>query len=118
VRDGQEGTSNVGSVGDRDGRSAGEATNVVTDYALVRGESRSHSRRFAAAITAAYRQAFRAAARLRPTDAPAHCKVGECLAAAGDRPGAAAANREARRCQPDRAEARDGLARLGEDSRP
>ena len=47
-RDGREGTSNVGSVGGRDGRSAGEATNVVTDYALVRGESRSHDIRFAA----------------------------------------------------------------------
>src|SRR5262249_13169421 len=35
-RDGHEGTSNVGSVGDSTGRSAGEATNVVTDYALVR----------------------------------------------------------------------------------
>ena len=32
-RDGQEGTSNVGSIGDRDGKSAGDATNVVTDYA-------------------------------------------------------------------------------------
>src|SRR5581483_2850675 len=34
-RDGHEGTANVGSVGDREGRSAGQATNVVTDYALV-----------------------------------------------------------------------------------
>jgi tripeptide aminopeptidase len=57
-RDGNEGTSNVGSIGDADGRSAGEATNVVTDYALVRGESRSHDLRFATAITAAYRNAF------------------------------------------------------------
>jgi tripeptide aminopeptidase len=63
LRDGKEGTSNVGSIGDRNGRSAGEATNVVTDFALVRGESRSHDARFAAAITAAYRQAFQAAAR-------------------------------------------------------
>jgi tripeptide aminopeptidase len=63
ARDGHEGTSNVGSVGDRGGGSAGQATNVVTDYALVRGESRSHDIRFAAAITAAYRRAFREAAR-------------------------------------------------------
>src|SRR5262249_2148347 len=52
-----EGTSNVGSVGDRAGRSAGEATNVVTDFALVRGEARSHDSRFVKQITAAYREA-------------------------------------------------------------
>jgi tripeptide aminopeptidase len=62
VREGKEGTSNVGSVGGRDGRSAGEATNVVTDYVLVRGEARSHDARFARTITLAYRDAFRAAA--------------------------------------------------------
>jgi tripeptide aminopeptidase len=61
VRDGCEGTSNVGSVGGRDDKSAGEATNVVTDYVRVRGESRSHDPRFVRAITAAYRTAFRAA---------------------------------------------------------
>jgi tripeptide aminopeptidase len=55
---GKEGTSNVGSIGGRDGMSAGEATNVVTDYCLVRGESRSHDSRFAKIITQAYRQAF------------------------------------------------------------
>jgi tripeptide aminopeptidase len=62
-RDGHEGTSNVGSVGDRGGQSAGVATNVVTDYALVRGESRSHDIRFAGAITTAYRRAFEKAAQ-------------------------------------------------------
>ncbi len=61
-RDGREGTSNVGYFGGRDGRSAGNATNVVTDYALIRGESRSHDARFVKAITAAYRDAFRRAA--------------------------------------------------------
>jgi tripeptide aminopeptidase len=61
-QDGKEGTSNVGSFGSADGRSAGEATNVVTDYALIRGEARSHDTRFAGTITAAYRDAFRAAA--------------------------------------------------------
>lgn len=59
---GKEGTSNVGSVGDREGRCAGQATNVVTDFALVRGESRSHDLPFARAITAAYRDAFKSAA--------------------------------------------------------
>jgi tripeptide aminopeptidase len=62
VKGSREGTSNVGSVGGRDGRSAGEATNVVTDYALVRGEARSHDLAFVEEITAAYRAAFTAAA--------------------------------------------------------
>jgi tripeptide aminopeptidase len=62
VRDSNEGTSNVGSVGGRDDRSAGEATNVVTDYARVRGEARSHDLRFVRAIVAAYKEAFRRAA--------------------------------------------------------
>ncbi len=58
------GTSNVGSIAGRNGQSAGEATNVVTDYVHVRGESRSHDPRFSKAITAAYRDAFRHAAEL------------------------------------------------------
>ncbi|HJT76554.1 MAG TPA: M20/M25/M40 family metallo-hydrolase, partial [Gemmataceae bacterium] len=62
VQDGGEGTSNVGSVAGRDGTSAGEATNVVTDYVHVKGESRSHDTGFARTITAAYRDAFRRAA--------------------------------------------------------
>ena len=74
-RDGREGTSNVGSVGDRDGRSAGQATNVVTDYALVRGESRSHDIRFAGAITTAYRRAFEEAARRVADDRGRHARA-------------------------------------------
>ncbi len=61
-QNGREGTANVGSIGDAEGRSAGTATNVVTDFALVRGEARSHDRRFVSTITAAYRDAFRKAA--------------------------------------------------------
>jgi tripeptide aminopeptidase len=57
-----EGTSNVGRFAGRDGKSAGEATNVVTDYVHIRGESRSHDARFARAITRAYRTAFSNAA--------------------------------------------------------
>jgi tripeptide aminopeptidase len=57
-----EGTSNVGSVSGRDGKPAGEATNVVTDFALVRGEARSHDARFVKRIVRAYREAFRRAA--------------------------------------------------------
>jgi len=66
-KNGREGTSNVGSIGDQDGRSAGVATNVVTDYAQVRGEARSHAPRFIREIVVAYRQAFRSAAA-RVTD--------------------------------------------------
>jgi len=60
---GNEGTSNVGPVGDAQGRSAGQATNVVTDFVKVQGESRSHDVKFINAITSAYRQAFTKAAR-------------------------------------------------------
>jgi tripeptide aminopeptidase len=56
------GTSNVGSLGGVGGTSAGQATNVVTDYVLVRGEARSHDSRFNRQITLAYRDAFRKAA--------------------------------------------------------
>jgi tripeptide aminopeptidase len=61
-RDGQEGTSNVGVFGGKDSQSAGVATNVVTDYVLLRGESRSHDLRFIKTITDAYKAAFEAAA--------------------------------------------------------
>jgi tripeptide aminopeptidase len=57
-----DGTSNVGRFAGRDGKSAGEATNVVTDYVHIHGESRSHDARFAKAITRAYRDAFTQAA--------------------------------------------------------
>jgi tripeptide aminopeptidase len=61
-RDGHEGTANIGSFGGQDGQSAGTATNVVTDYALLRGEARSHDIRFVRTITGAYRDAFQVAA--------------------------------------------------------
>jgi tripeptide aminopeptidase len=44
------------------GGAAGDATNVVTDYVRVRGESRSHDAKFFKQITAAYRDAFKQAA--------------------------------------------------------
>lgn len=59
----QKGTSNVGPIGDAHGRCAGQATNVVTDYVKVQGESRSRDPKFISAITAAYRQAFQRAAK-------------------------------------------------------
>ncbi len=58
VKDGHEGTSNVGSIGDANGKSAGEATNVVTDFVHIKGESRSHDSKFFHAITNAYKSAF------------------------------------------------------------
>ena len=58
VKDGHEGTSNIGSIGDANGKSAGEATNVVTDFVHIKGESRSHDSKFFHAITAAYKSAF------------------------------------------------------------
>jgi tripeptide aminopeptidase len=61
-KNGSEGTSNIGPVGDKQGRAAGDATNVVTDYILAKGESRSHDPKFFKEITAAYRDAFVAAA--------------------------------------------------------
>ena len=63
VRQGErEGTSNVGPFGGRDGRCAGDATNVVTDYVYIRGESRSHDPKFFKEITKAYAAAFKNAA--------------------------------------------------------
>jgi tripeptide aminopeptidase len=62
AKDGYEGTSNVGTFGGRGDRSAGDATNVVTDFVHIRGEARSHNARFTHVIVQAYKDAFRAAA--------------------------------------------------------
>ena len=62
VKGDKQGTSNVGPVTGGDGRPAGDATNVVTDYVHVRGESRSHDAKFFKEITAAYKAAFETAA--------------------------------------------------------
>jgi tripeptide aminopeptidase len=61
-KDGKEGTSNVGPVGTLDGKCAGQATNVVTDFVHVKGESRSHDAKFVRQITAAFKEAFTHAA--------------------------------------------------------
>ena len=63
VKDGKEGTSNVGPVGTLDGKCAGAATNVVTDFVHVKGESRSHDAKFVRHITAAFKKAFTTAAK-------------------------------------------------------
>ncbi len=57
-----EGTSNIGSFGGKDGKAAGEATNVVTDYVHIRGEARSHDAKFVKKIVKAYKEAFTGAA--------------------------------------------------------
>ncbi len=58
VKGTREGTSNVGPVGDALGQAAGQATNVVTDYVKILGESRSHDAKFISEITAQYKKAF------------------------------------------------------------
>jgi len=57
VKGKRRGTSNVGRI------VGGDATNQVTDYVYVKGESRSHHRRFVTEVTEAYRKAFERAAR-------------------------------------------------------
>ena len=69
------GTSNPGIFGGKDGKAAGNATNVVTDYTYVRGEARSPDAKFAATITAAYKDAFTKAGRQVKDDAGKPAKV-------------------------------------------
>jgi len=52
------GTSNVGIFGGKGDKPAGEATNVVTDYAFIKGEARSPDLAFAAKIANGYKSAF------------------------------------------------------------
>jgi tripeptide aminopeptidase len=73
-RDG-EGTSNVGSFGGAGAKAAGEATNVVTDYVEIRGESRSHKAKFFKTITRAYKDAFTHAAEKVRDDRGRKAKV-------------------------------------------
>ena len=69
VKGKRQGTSNVGPVTGGEGRPAGDATNVVTDYVHVRGESRSHDSKFFKEITKAYKVAFeKAAKRVKNSD--------------------------------------------------
>src|ERR1700743_2903908 len=63
VKGKKQGTSNVGPVTGGEGRRAGDATNVVTDYVEVRGECRSHDKTFFKEITKAYKTAFTNAAK-------------------------------------------------------
>jgi tripeptide aminopeptidase len=52
------GTSNVGIFGGKPGKPAGDATNVVTDFARIVGEARSPNVAFATKIASGYREAF------------------------------------------------------------
>lgn len=61
------GTSNVGIFGGRDGKPAGDATNVVTDYVFIKGEARSPELSFATRIVDGYEAAF-ARAKAEVTD--------------------------------------------------
>ncbi|MCU4180030.1 M20/M25/M40 family metallo-hydrolase [Bosea sp. BH3] len=61
------GTSNIGIFGGRDGKPAGDATNVVTDYAFLKGEARSPELSFATKIVDGYEAAF-AKAKAAVTD--------------------------------------------------
>ena len=58
VKPGGRGTSNVGIFGGKDGKPAGDATNVVTDYAFIKGEARSPEAAFATKIAKGYEDAF------------------------------------------------------------
>ena len=55
------GTSNAGVFGGKEGKAAGDATNVITDYVRIIGEARSHDAAFAGTIVAGYREAFKKA---------------------------------------------------------
>ena len=70
------GTSNVGIFGGKNGKPAGDATNVVTDYVFIRGEARSPESAFATKIAKGYEAAFKAAqAQVKDADGnPAEVK--------------------------------------------
>lgn len=58
VKSDGRGTSNVGVFGGKDNKPAGDATNVVTDYAFIKGEARSPESAFATKIAKGYEEAF------------------------------------------------------------
>jgi tripeptide aminopeptidase len=60
---GKAGTSNVGIFAGHAGKAAGNATNVVTDFVHLVGETRSHNAPFAAQIVAAYKASLARAAK-------------------------------------------------------
>jgi tripeptide aminopeptidase len=69
------GTSNVGSFGGHDGRPAGDATNVVTDFVRITGEARSFDPKFVKQIVKTYKDAFCSAAEKVQSDEGKTAKV-------------------------------------------
>jgi tripeptide aminopeptidase len=69
------GTSNPGIFGGKDGKPAGDATNVVTDYVHIKGEARSPDAQFATAIAAAFGEAFERAGAMVKDSAGATAEV-------------------------------------------
>jgi tripeptide aminopeptidase len=70
VKPNGHGTSNAGVFGGKNGKSAGDATNVVTDYVHIKGEARSPDLAFAHAIAEEFRAAFeKAKAEIKDADA-------------------------------------------------
>tara|TARA_B100000579_G_C22811776_1_gene845653 strand:+ start:716 stop:1906 length:1191 start_codon:yes stop_codon:yes gene_type:complete len=55
----KEGTSNIGIFGGRNGNSAGQSPNTVTEYTYIKGESRSYDQSFVSEITDAYENSFK-----------------------------------------------------------
>jgi tripeptide aminopeptidase len=69
VKPNGKGTSNVGIFGGKEGKPAGDATNVVTDYVHITGEARSPDASFATAIAKGYEAAFaKARAEVKDSD--------------------------------------------------
>jgi len=63
IDNGWTGTANVGIFGGPDGKCAGQATNVVTDFAYLKGECRSHAPAALKHFITSYKKAFQEAAR-------------------------------------------------------
>ena len=70
-----EGTSNIGVFSGKDMASAGDATNVVTDYVYLKGEARSHDSKFIKVIRQHYQDAFNHAATKVLDDKKRNAKV-------------------------------------------
>ena len=69
VKPNGKGTSNAGVFRGKEGKPAGDATNVVTDYVHIKGEARSPDLAFAHAITEGFREAFeKAKAEIKDAD--------------------------------------------------
>jgi tripeptide aminopeptidase len=75
VKQNGNGTSNIGIFGGHEGKPAGDATNVVTDFVRLVGEARSPKAEFAAAICQGYREAFAHAQKAVKDSGGEHAEV-------------------------------------------